>query len=85
MSDAFFFDIRVDGCDASYRDEFAFECDAQKLSHIHFEFPSRAHSTAHVKGKYSQSDRAFQLFPIIDVPARVAGQSVCYARYFRDF
>jgi len=44
-----------------------------------------AHPTAHVKAKYNRDDNCFVIFPVVDVPARSMGQTICYARFYRDF
>jgi hypothetical protein len=85
IPDASFFQIIVRKCQRTFMDEFLQECQRLSLSHVSLEFPSKAHPTAHVKAIYVESLEELRLFPIVDVPARVPGQYVCLARYYRDF
>lgn len=82
---ASFFNLSFHNCDDTWKTRFLAECERRELTHNYMEFQSRTHTNAHVKVSFSQDARTCCLWPVLDVPARTTGQSVCYARYFRDF
>ncbi|CAB3400116.1 unnamed protein product [Caenorhabditis bovis] len=82
---ASFFNFTFNNCDEFWKSNFLLECERRKLTHFYMEFQSKAHANAHVKVSFSQNSRTCCIWPVVDVPARTTGQSVCYARYFRDF
>uniref|UniRef100_A0A915DAC1 F-box domain-containing protein n=1 Tax=Ditylenchus dipsaci TaxID=166011 RepID=A0A915DAC1_9BILA len=85
LSEAPFFELQVEKCSLTLLDEIVEEAENESLSQLHLEFPSLAHPTAHLKIKFNTVDRTLRVFPIVDVPARFVGQSICYARFYRDF
>lgn len=82
---ASFFNLSFHNCDDTWKTRFLAECERRELTHNYMEFPSRTHTNAHVKVSFSQDASTCCIWPVLDVPARTTGQSVCYARYFRDF
>ncbi|PIC18218.1 hypothetical protein B9Z55_024189 [Caenorhabditis nigoni] len=82
---ASFFNLSFHNCDDTWKTRFLMECERRGLTHNYMEFQSRTHTNAHVKVSFSQDARTCCIWPVLDVPARTTGQSVCYARYFRDF
>ncbi|CAI5455434.1 unnamed protein product [Caenorhabditis angaria] len=82
---AYFFNLSFHDCDDMWKTRFLNECEKRKLTHNYMEFQSKTHADAHVKVSFSQDARTCCIWPILDVPARTTGQTVCYARYFRDF
>lgn len=82
---ASFFNLSFHNCDDTWKTRFLAECERRELTHNYMEFQSRTHTNAHVKVSFSQDARTCCIWPVLDVPARTTGQSVCYSRYFRDF
>uniref|UniRef100_A0A1I7SZG3 F-box domain-containing protein n=1 Tax=Caenorhabditis tropicalis TaxID=1561998 RepID=A0A1I7SZG3_9PELO len=80
---ASFFNLSFHNCDDTWKTRFLAECERRELTHNYMEFQSRTHNNAHVKVSFSQDASTCCIWPVLDVPA--TGQSVCYARYFRDF
>ncbi|CCD67082.1 F-box domain-containing protein [Caenorhabditis elegans] len=82
---ASFFNLSFHNCDETWKTRFLEECERRHLTHNYMEFQSRTHTNSHVKISFSQDASTCCIWPVFDVPARTTGQSVCYARYFRDF
>lgn len=82
---ASFFNLSFHNCDDTWKTRFLAECEHRELTHNYMEFQSRTHNNAHVKVSFSQDASTCCIWPVLDVPARTTGQSVCYSRYFRDF
>lgn len=82
---ASFFNLSFHNCDDTWKTRFLAECERRDLTHNYMEFQSRTHTNAHVKVSFSQDAKTCCIWPVLDVPARTTGQSVCYSRYFRDF
>ncbi|TMS36922.1 hypothetical protein L596_003978 [Steinernema carpocapsae] len=80
-----FFTIILRQLTADWKEHLLHECSNRGMTHIYYEFPSKKRPTAHIKVKFHPDSDRCELWPIRDVPARNAGQQICYARYFRDF
>lgn len=79
-----FFQIYVNNCETEFKNEFLRECAINELYHHQLEFKSKAHPMAHIKAVFDDRQRRLQIYPIVDVPARI-DRSFCTARQFRDF
>ncbi|CAJ0953693.1 unnamed protein product, partial [Mesorhabditis belari] len=82
---AAFFNIFLHGCNQVWRAEMGFELRLRGMEGHFMEFSSKTHANAHIKMVFDESSNMCRLWPIFDVPARTAGQLICYARFYRDF
>uniref|UniRef100_A0A0N5AWB9 F-box domain-containing protein n=1 Tax=Syphacia muris TaxID=451379 RepID=A0A0N5AWB9_9BILA len=80
-----FFTFFIQQCSDNWKLIFLNECDRRKLPQCYYEFASRKNKLSHVKVRFINRSNSCEMCPIFDVPARSAGQLICYSRYFRDF
>uniref|UniRef100_A0A1I7XDT4 F-box domain-containing protein n=1 Tax=Heterorhabditis bacteriophora TaxID=37862 RepID=A0A1I7XDT4_HETBA len=85
VSTASYFNLTLNSCDEVWKDVFLEECRRRNLTHYCLEFTSKSNSHAHIKVNFVEESQMCRIWPIFDVPARSAGSTICYARYFRDF